>query len=56
MFFFFYYYDFRFVYKFVCDLTQLIGYNAQELANLVNTADPNLNNMMMAKNFLTDSM
>lgn len=26
----------RFVYKFVCDLTQLIGYNAQELSNLVN--------------------
>lgn len=26
----------RFVYKFVCDLTQLVGYNAQELANLVN--------------------
>lgn len=29
----------RFVYKFVCDLTQLIGYNAQELANLVNRND-----------------
>lgn len=27
----------RFVYKFVCDLTQLIGYSAQELAALVNT-------------------
>ncbi|KAJ6639387.1 DNA-binding protein Ets97D, partial [Pseudolycoriella hygida] len=25
----------RFVYKFVCDLTQLIGYNAQELSNLI---------------------
>lgn len=29
----------RFVYKFVCDLTQLVGYNAQELANLVNQDD-----------------
>lgn len=29
----------RFVYKFVCDLTQLVGYNAQELSNLVNLAD-----------------
>lgn len=26
----------RFVYKFVCDLTQLIGYSAQELSDLVN--------------------
>lgn len=26
----------RFVYKFVCDLRQLIGYSAQELSNLVN--------------------
>lgn len=28
----------RFVYKFVCDLKQLIGYNAEELARLVNEA------------------
>lgn len=28
----------RFVYKFVCDLRQLIGYSAQELSNLVNEA------------------
>lgn len=26
----------RFVYKFVCDLSQLIGYSAQDLSNLVN--------------------
>lgn len=29
----------RFVYKFVCDLSQLIGYSAQELSNLVNESD-----------------
>lgn len=26
----------RFVYKFICDLKQLIGYNAQQLSNLAN--------------------
>lgn len=31
----------RFVYKFVCDLKQLIGYDAQELASLVNECEPN---------------
>lgn len=31
----------RFVYKFVCDLSQLIGYNAQELSNLVNESAGN---------------
>ncbi|XP_074026815.1 DNA-binding protein Ets97D [Leptinotarsa decemlineata] len=30
----------RFVYKFVCDLKQLLGYNAIELANLVKTGNP----------------
>ncbi|XP_074026819.1 DNA-binding protein Ets97D isoform X2 [Leptinotarsa decemlineata] len=30
----------RFVYKFVCDLKQLLGYSAIELANLVKTGNP----------------
>lgn len=30
----------RFVYKFVCDLKQLIGYSAMELANLVKFGNP----------------
>lgn len=30
----------RFVYKFVCDLRELIGYDASELANLVNEGSP----------------
>ncbi|KAK9892472.1 hypothetical protein WA026_020463 [Henosepilachna vigintioctopunctata] len=30
----------RFVYKFVCDLKQLLGYTAVELANLVNYGNP----------------
>ncbi|KAB0791441.1 hypothetical protein PPYR_03241 [Photinus pyralis] len=30
----------RFVYKFVCDLKQLIGYSALELTRLVNTGNP----------------
>ncbi|KAG5869240.1 hypothetical protein JTB14_000089 [Gonioctena quinquepunctata] len=30
----------RFVYKFVCDLKQLLGYSAVELANLVKTGNP----------------
>ncbi|XP_050501591.1 DNA-binding protein Ets97D isoform X2 [Diabrotica virgifera virgifera] len=30
----------RFVYKFVCDLKQLLGYSAVELANLVKNGDP----------------
>ncbi|KAF7267387.1 DNA-binding protein Ets97D isoform X2 [Rhynchophorus ferrugineus] len=30
----------RFVYKFVCDLKQLLGYSAVELANLVKHGDP----------------
>lgn len=31
----------RFVYKFVCDLRQVLGYSAAELANLVRCANPN---------------
>lgn len=31
----------RFVYRFVCDLKQVIGYSAIELANLVNYGNPN---------------
>ncbi|CAH1118565.1 unnamed protein product [Phaedon cochleariae] len=31
----------RFVYKFVCDLKQLLGYSAVELSNLVRTGNPN---------------
>ncbi|CAH1107518.1 unnamed protein product [Psylliodes chrysocephalus] len=31
----------RFVYKFVCDLKQLLGYSAVELANLVKHGNPN---------------
>lgn len=31
----------RFVYKFVCDLKQLLGYSAIELSNLVNYGHPN---------------
>lgn len=30
----------RFVYKFVCDLKQLLGYSAVELARLVNCGNP----------------
>lgn len=30
----------RFVYRFVCDLKQVIGYSAIELANLVNYGNP----------------
>lgn len=30
----------RFVYKFVCDLKQLLGYSAVELAKLVNCGNP----------------
>ncbi|CAH1981530.1 unnamed protein product [Acanthoscelides obtectus] len=30
----------RFVYKFVCDLKQLLGYSAVELANLVKNGNP----------------
>ncbi|CAG9767885.1 unnamed protein product [Ceutorhynchus assimilis] len=30
----------RFVYKFVCDLKQMLGYNAMELANLVKYGNP----------------
>lgn len=31
----------RFVYKFVCDLKQLLGYSAIELSRLVNFGNPN---------------
>lgn len=31
----------RFVYKFVCDLKQLLGYSAVELSRLVNFGNPN---------------
>lgn len=31
----------RFVYKFVCDLRQVLGYSATELANLVHCGNPN---------------
>ncbi|KAF5281888.1 hypothetical protein FQR65_LT14471 [Abscondita terminalis] len=31
----------RFVYKFVCDLKQLLGYSAVEISNLVNHGNPN---------------
>lgn len=30
----------RFVYKFVCDLRELLGYDASELASLVNEGQP----------------
>lgn len=30
----------RFVYKFVCDLKELLGYDAKELANLINFGNP----------------
>lgn len=30
----------RFVYQFVCDLRQLIGYSAEELAQLVSSDTP----------------
>lgn len=36
----------RFVYKFVCNLRDLIGYNAEELARLVNEPDPPLSEVM----------
>lgn len=32
----------RFVYKFVCDLKQVIGYSAIELANLVKNGNPGI--------------
>lgn len=32
----------RFVYKFVCDLKQLLGYSAMELANLINCGNPGI--------------
>lgn len=39
------------MYKFVCDLTQLIGYNAQELSNLVNHVADDTHNY---KDFISD--
>lgn len=39
----------RFVYKFVCDLTQLIGYSAQQLSDLVNDSAMNTSSSYIQK-------
>ncbi|XP_058461955.1 DNA-binding protein Ets97D [Malaya genurostris] len=44
----------RFVYKFVCDLRELIGYDASELAALVNEGPPIASDQFDLKNFDLD--
>ncbi|XP_055531408.1 DNA-binding protein Ets97D [Wyeomyia smithii] len=44
----------RFVYKFVCDLRELIGYDASELATLVNEGIPIVNEQFDLKSFDLD--